>query len=161
MGGLEGVALFIAFTQLRFVLELPCQHGGVVLIQPPAWDQGVVSHEDGVYVCLRTTQHDVLTDRTEHMLGMSSSVVDRYMKTPGKVAPSVDGQSPAVIACAKMAFERVRCLLRHGGKMLPGAHALKAARTAGSVKNSSRSSLGLASPSTWSTYHCTCVHGLG
>lgn len=56
-GGLEGVALFVAFTQLRFVLELPCQHGRIVLIQPPARDQGVVPHQDGVYVCLRTTQH--------------------------------------------------------------------------------------------------------
>lgn len=58
-----------------------------------------------MYVC---AQHSmtVLTHRTEHMLGMSSSVVDRYVKAPGKVAPSVDGLSPAVIAWAKMAFER-------------------------------------------------------
>ena len=37
----------------------------------------------------------------------------------------------------------------------PRRRALKALRTAGSVKKSSLSSLGLTSPSTWSTYHCT------
>ena len=63
-------------------------------------------------------------------------------------------QSASVCLCNS---DKATCRSRDRWVLQGSVHALKAVRTAGSVKNSSRSSFGFASPSTWSTYHCTCA----